>query len=170
MNNQKLNNITESSKISCPLKIQNLYVSSRLPLSDDAFRWTGWFPLGSQSFSKWIKTGQIGVYLIRHKKKGFFKPKSKREIYSGEGGLVSRISAKRDKFKTRPTKVEKDWSVVYKLFNLDKNINNWEVCCCIVNTGDLELDKQYSKDMEGRSIEQLDLKKNGLNKKTKDNT
>ena len=163
MNNQKLNNITESSKISCPLKIQNLYVASRLPIPDDAFVWTGWFPLGSQSFSKWIKSGQKGAYLIRHKKKGFFKPKSKREIYSGEGGLVSRISAKRDKFKTRPTKVEKDWSVVYKLFNLDKNINNWEVCCCIVNTGNANLDNDHKKNLETTLIEELDLKKNGLN-------
>jgi hypothetical protein len=163
MPSKKLNNITESSKLSCQEKIQNLYVASRLPISDDAFVWTDWFPLGSQSFSKWIKSGQKGAYLIRHKKKGFFKPKSKRVIYTGQGGFTNRIPAKRDKFLEKPTKPEKDWSIVYKLYNLDKNINNWEVCCCIINTGNADLDNEYKKDLETTLIEELDLKKNGLN-------
>ena len=163
MSTKKLKNIVETSQATCRKNIQNLYVTSRLPLSDDAFVWTDWFPFGSQSFNQWIKSKQIGTYLFRHKKKGFFKPKKKKEIYTGQGAINSRITNHKKKFKEGKKKVEKKWTFIYKLIRLDSNIKNWEVCCCIIDTGNVSYDKEQAKTLEDSLMNDLDLIDNGLN-------
>tara|TARA_B100001750_G_C15120254_1_gene404704 strand:- start:44 stop:553 length:510 start_codon:yes stop_codon:yes gene_type:complete len=162
MSTKKLKNIVETSQATCRKNIQNLYVTSRLPLSDDAFVWTDWFPFGSQSFSQWIKSKQIGTYLFRHKKKGFFKS-NKKEIYTGQGIVVSRVGDHKNKFNKGIKNVSPKWTFIYKLIRLDSNINNWEVCCCIIDTGNVSYDKEQAKTLEDSLMNDLDLIDNGLN-------
>jgi hypothetical protein len=95
MPSKKLKNITEKSQMISDKDIQNLYVTSRLPLSDDAFVWTDWFPFGSQSFNQWIKSKQIGTYLFRHKKKGFFMSKKISTNLLTFYPLIERLASKR---------------------------------------------------------------------------
>ena len=157
----------------CRGKIKDMFRYSLLPCQ---MEWTDWFPLGNQSIYPSIIKGGTGIYLFGHRKKCFFTPK-KKEIYVGQSiNIPPRLYKHKSYFIEEVNKTpakkkiekgmkssEKKWTFTDKLVYRDKIINNWEIRCCIINTGNSDLDKFHSKVLEDTLMIQLDLIDNGLN-------
>ena len=165
--------VVNISNDACREKIKTMF---RYSLRSTQVVWTDWFPLGNQSIYPSIIKGGTGIYLFGHRKKCFFTPK-KKEIYVGQSiNIPPRLYKHKSYFIEEVNKTpakkkiekgmkssEKKWTFTDKLVYRDKIINNWEIRCCIINTGNSDLDKFHSKVLEDTLMIQLDLIDNGLN-------
>ena len=165
--------VVNISNDACREKIKTMF---RYSLRSTQVVWTDWFPFGNQSLHPSIIKGATGIYLFGHKDKYFFIPGQKELSVGQTINIPNRLYTHKsyfiDEINKTPTKKKKEkgikakdkkWSFTPKLVALDKNIINWVIKCGVYNTGNIDLDKFLSKELEDTIIKQLDLIDNGLN-------
>ena len=154
--------------------LENSYDKSKLVFEQLDYIKTNWKPsdyvtetpyweFSDTSCGRYVKTGDMGVYLFTHKKYG--------KQYAGEGGVPNRVADKRKKFIYLIGGDNFDeWNGAKKLYALDTNINNWKVKAYIISTGDKRIDKILSKELEDTLKIKYDLVEEGLNTQVGSNT